>query len=209
MTEVGVDRSDVFRRLEQQINDPKVLGELHGVQENALLVGKAIESIDLTLPKKKGWVEMFDALFPRMRDEMAAINGKVDSGDMLADEAKIRNDQMQRVVYLLESAKRDTELDIDKLIARREGLVSAEDIAAQQFDLIQARWERAKRISAEDAAFKGRPDPLAAVAQETDQQLEAQPPMESSSKGNGEAKPASKRKTTKRRAKRKPAAKKG
>lgn len=159
------NRTEVYQALADEISDPNVLGQLHGVQENALLVGAAMESIDKALPGKRGWLDMIRALLPRLREEMTALSGKVDKQLLPADEAKIRIDQMRQVVALVEGIYSETQRDIDKLLARREGLKSAEDIAAQQFDAIQARWERDKRLALEDDEFMGRnQDPLQAMS---------------------------------------------
>lgn len=149
------NRSDVYRKLESEINDPNVLGQLHGVQETAFLVGGAIESIDLAIPGKKGWIDMAEALLKRFHDERTALSGKVDTAGMDPGEAKIRVDQMGSVIQLTETVLAESYLEIDKMISRKDGLKSAEDIAAQQFDRIVAVHERERRIAAEDSADRG------------------------------------------------------
>jgi len=210
--EVGVEnRSEVYRKLESEIEDLNVLGQLHGVQENAFLIGQAMESIDLALPGKKGWIDMAEALLKRLHDERAAISGKVDTAGMDPDEAKIRNDQMGQVISLTEVVLAESHLEIDKMISRKEGLQTAENIAAQQFDRIQANHERELRIAAEDLEDRKGFPPGKAVQQDATENVAAG--------GNGEAvldpivelveaKPARKKKTAKKKAKRKPSAKK-
>lgn len=142
-----------------EIENPETRARLTGIQEVVLDFDQEVRSLEKQELERKALSGACASIGQRLLQECAAINKKIDEGLLPVEEARIRMDQAKRMVEVVRSIEADSRKDLFVLQGKISGLRAAAERAAKRFDETVQKYERHKRMEAEDRAERGEPEP--------------------------------------------------
>ena len=134
----------------EKIDHPETRAKLTGMQEVASDMGSQVMKLHGDMQQKKGVVAAAGMLAKRILDECGPIQHEVDAEKMEPAEAKIRIDQIQKIVKIVSDIEQINRDDINVIRGRMEGMKHATDLVEKRFNNEVAKHERHKRMFEDD-----------------------------------------------------------
>lgn len=134
----------------EQIEHPETKAKLTGMQEMASDMGMQVLKLHSDMDQKKGVVAAAGMIAARIHEECKPIQHEVDVEKMEPEEAKIRIDQIQKIVRIVEEIRELNQRDIHVIRGQMEGLKRATDMIENRFNSEVAKYDRHKRMFEDD-----------------------------------------------------------
>jgi len=167
-----------------EVDDPKTRTKLESIQGYVTDIDKEIINVRKIMEAKAIAAEVTKTLIKRLVTENEFVQNQLDKGNMDPEEAKIRISQNNRMVGVVREFSADAQATALTLKGKLVGLEDAAKLGEKRFNAEKGKWERHKRMAAEDEA------------EQAEKQTEQTP------------KPAPKKRPAKKMAKKKPLKKK-
>lgn len=136
---------------EYEINDPKALAKLSGIQVAVTEMELEAVRIKDRIPEKTGVVAACRVLAKRIFDECEPINALVRAEEMEPAEAKIRIQVIQAVTKIIKDIGIENQGELNTMRAEADGCVKGADRLAKKYEEMATKYERHERMEAEDA----------------------------------------------------------
>lgn len=137
----------------EEIKSEDVKGRLTAIQENVLELDQEILNLRKQIDEKRGVVGASKAIADRVSQEMNLVQKKIDDQTVSVEEARIRIDQIQRIVYIIREIHRANEGELVTHRGKISGLEKAAEMAAKRFEDTKMKYERHQRMEEEEAQF--------------------------------------------------------
>lgn len=135
-----------------EIDDPQTRSKLEGMQEVADDFGKQVLALSAKMEQKKGIVAAAKVINHTINLEIAPIQQQVDNATIEPEIAKVRIQEISRIMQIVEGVRAANEADIVKIKGQIEGVQLATTAMKKRFDGEVAKHERWKRIEEEEEA---------------------------------------------------------
>lgn len=180
-----------------EVSDPQTRSKLEGFQETSYSIDEQIIRTRTAMEQKRGVVQAADIIATRLFQECIPVNKKVDAEEMDTTEAKIRINQIEKLVQIVRDIKAENSGDLLVLKGVIQGLQKAQAATESKFQETISKYERWQRIEAEDAEEQkvvdeeAKDDASAAASQQGD--TKTSPPVPTSRPVSSRVKKATKR----------------
>lgn len=134
-----------------EVNDPQTRSKLEGFQETSYSIDEQIIKTKTAMEQKRGVVQAAEIIASRLFQECIPVNKQVDAEEMTPSEAKIRINQIEKLVEIVRNIKAENAGDLLVLKGVVQGLQKAQAAAEAKFQETVIKYERWQRIEAEEA----------------------------------------------------------
>jgi len=134
----------------EEIKHPETRGRLTGIQEMVLEFDQEVLNLKKSIDERRGVIHASKVIGDRIFQECNVINKKVDDAGLSVEEAKIRIDQVQKIVYIIREIQKENEKDLSQMYGRIAGLEKAGQMAAKRFEDTRLKFERHERMEADE-----------------------------------------------------------
>ena len=137
-----------------EIADPVTKAKLAGIQESVYSVDAEIVAVKKGIDEKRGVIAAADLIARRLLDEALPIQKAADEERMEMAEAKIRIEVIQRLAEIVRNIATENRNDLILVRGQVMGLERAAKAMEGRFTGEVGKYERWKRMQAEDVAEK-------------------------------------------------------
>lgn len=134
----------------EAVKSEDVRGRLTAIQESVLELDQEISNSRKQIDEKRGIVNASKAIGDRVFQECNVVQKKIDEKTIEIDEARIRIDQIQRIVYIIREIQKANETEFSMLRGKIVGLEKAADYASKRFEDTRLKYERHQRMEEEE-----------------------------------------------------------
>lgn len=137
-----------------EITDPVTKAKLAGIQESVYSVDAEIVAVKKGIDEKRGVIAAAELIAKRLAEETLPIQKAADSEVMDRAEAKIRIEVVQKLAEIVRNIAAENRSDLILIRGQLMGMERATKAMEGRFTGEVGKYERWKRMQAEDAAEK-------------------------------------------------------
>lgn len=137
-----------------EITDPVTKAKLAGIQESVYSVDAEIVAVKKGIDEKRGVIAAAELIAKRLAEETLPIQKAADSEAMDRAEAKIRIEVVQKLAEIVRNIAAENRSDLILIRGQLMGMERATKAMEGRFTGEVGKYERWKRMQAEDAAEK-------------------------------------------------------
>jgi len=134
-----------------EIANETSLAKLSGVQVAINQLDELAKTRSSAIPEKRGIVFACQVIAKRIFDDCNWVNGSVDENKFTPKEAKIRIEQIKRIVDIVNEIGKVNTTDVISLRGEIAGHKKSADLLAKKYEEMATKYERYERIEREDA----------------------------------------------------------
>lgn len=134
-----------------EITSETSLAKLSGVEIAINYLDDLSKTVSSTIPEKRGIVFACQIIAKRIFDDCNWVNGNVDENKFTPKEAKIRIEQIKRIVDIVNEIGKVNTTDVISLRGEVAGHKKSADLLAKEYAEMATKYERYERVEREDA----------------------------------------------------------